>query len=92
MAAANNRCSVGRFTFPVLGPGPESKAALAQSGVIGDSRSCWHRGGTLGHRGPLQPVRNPLHGEAVTDRRKGAGDDRHIGASFWQAERTSRQA
>ena len=28
----------------------------------------------------------------VTDRRKGAGDDRHNGASFWQAERTSRQA
>jgi hypothetical protein len=29
---------------------------------------------------------------AVTDRRNGAGDDRHNGASFWQAERTSRQA
>jgi hypothetical protein len=31
-------------------------------------------------------------GGTVTDRRNGAGDDRHIGASFWQAERTSRWA
>jgi hypothetical protein len=31
-------------------------------------------------------------GRGVTDRRNGAGDDRHIGASFWQAERTSRWA
>ena len=28
----------------------------------------------------------------VTDRRNGAGDDRHYGASFLQAERTSRRA
>jgi hypothetical protein len=28
----------------------------------------------------------------VTDRRNGAGDDRHNGATFWRAEQTSRQA
>jgi hypothetical protein len=30
-----------------------------------------------------------LHDLPVTDRRNGAGDDRHNGASIWQAERTS---
>jgi len=54
---------------------------------------CRERKRPVFSRAPASPALSPITAVvAVTDRRNGAGDDRHNGASVWQAERTSREA